>query len=159
MKEKEKQLKGFTGCLGVLSFIAITYTVWKGLEVAHSPIIAILPLWGVWLFAIIFDHVLPKYLGCTTNKWIIRGCFLLGLLFCLFVFYTCQKWINDNSTVYFNELGKHYHSKKDCDEISQEISILQSRRIEAERKGLHPCFCCDVDEEATRRNEELKNED
>ena len=143
MKEREGQLKGLTGCLGVVSFFAISYTVWKGLEVVHSPIVAILPLWGIWLFAIIFDHVLPKYIGDTTNKWTIKGSFIAGLLFCLFVFYTCQKGINDNRTVYFNDNGKDYHYDKECDGINHETTILQSRRIEAEHDGLKSCYCCE----------------
>lgn len=141
-----EQLKGFAGCLGIATFFAVTFTVWKGLEVADSPIVAILPLWGVWLFCFVFDCVLHKWLKDTTNKWIIRASIFAGVLFCFFVFYTCNKGINDNRTVYFNKKGECFHYKNDCDEINQDATIFQSRRIEAERKGLKPCFCCEDDD-------------
>ena len=140
----EKQLKGFADFLGVLTFIAVVVTVWKGWEVASSPIILVLPLWGICLFCFVFDCVLNKWLENTTNKWAISASVFTGLIFCAFVFYTCHKGIEDNRMVYFGKGGKYYHLEKDCDKINQEEIILQSRRIDAERDGLEPCVCCDL---------------
>lgn len=145
MDSKTKnQLIGFTGCLSFFTFIAFTYIIWKGLDVAHCPMIhaLLLPLWGVWLFCTIFDYFIPKFFAHTTNKWIIRGIFLIGLLFCLFTFYTCQKGIDNNETVFFNIGGTSFHFEEDCDEIDEEAIIYQSRKIDAERNGLHPCRSC-----------------
>ena len=142
-----EQLWGCGWCLGVLSFFAITYTVWKGIEITDSPFIVILPCWGFWIFCLVFDYVLPKLINDNANKWIQRAGIAGAFIFCFFVFFTCEKGIKDNTTVYFNEYGEYYHDKKDCDEIDTEQIILQSRRIEADKNGLKPCYCCDNEPE------------
>lgn len=139
---KNDNLWGCAGFLVVISFCTITYTVWSGLEITDSPVIVLFQLWSFWLFPFVFDVVLPKLIGNNSNKWIERTGLAGGLIFCLFVFYTCEKGITDNTTVYYNEHGEYYHCEKDCDEIDKEEILLQSRRIEAVRNGLEPCYSC-----------------
>lgn len=143
--EPNEELKGLTWLLGITTFLAVSYTVWKGLDIFNSLIIVILSLWGFWLFAVVFDYILPKILGDTKSRWIRRGAMVVGFLFCLFTFYTCEKGIEDNKIVYYNKDGKIFHYNKECSDINEEIPILQSRRADAERDGLKPCYCCDDD--------------
>lgn len=139
---KNENLWGWARFLVVISFCTITYTVWSGLEITDTPVLALLSLWSLWLFPFVFDVIVPKLIGHNSNKWIERAGLAGGLIFYLFVVYTCEKGFTDNTNVYFNETGEYYHCEKDCDEIDMGELLLQSRRIEAERNGLEPCYNC-----------------
>lgn len=142
----DTELKGCVQVLAIATFFAVIYTVWGGFEITRSPIRIILPLWGFWFFCFVFDYALPKIFRHPVNKWVERGGILIALLFCLFVFYTCEKGIADNSIVYYNIHGKVYHADENCDKLDPEQDVLQSRKIVAEKKGLEHCFCCERDE-------------
>ena len=61
MDSKTKnQLIGFTGCLSFFTFIAFIYIIWKGLDVAHCPMIHALLLSAFGMSTYSFENVVKE---------------------------------------------------------------------------------------------------
>lgn len=144
-KQKDKLSIGLWQFGLFFFFVILIYNIWSGKEIVTPPMRICFYWLGICLFCSTFDHVVPFFLGDITAKWKLAVGYLLGASFCLFVFYTCDKGISDNTMVFYNEYGKMYHVDKYCEDLDYEKTVMQCRRVEADKNGLKPCTCCEAE--------------